>query len=440
MVYSGASLLSGLFAILMPATQGPTETVQAAFTALQHHDCPRLAALVDPGRLETFKQQQLAMLVSWAQKKDEIAAAERDGGEWSLASDDSVSAEAIAAVASIRVPTLTGSPTMAELATDSPSAFFIRLCSVVYGKGDRDDPVRDISGLQRQLIGQVLEGDTLAHVVYRRETRYVENEVLYSGLPGQPMVMSLRRPGQRWRLLLNDDIGWSPHFGILIPSRHRGDLGIGRIKRETSATPLPTLVVGMPPARRRPIEAVVAAFVAFERSDWDELSVLVHPERAVAFQREQIGSLVAWHQMAEVRAQTARDRVALMYSVNDSLSAEAIGPMADVKVPQFPGAPTIGELFADSPRAFFARWCAAAYRRDTSGAPSGVWSGKHRVILGEVIESDAVAHVLYRSGIPYGETWRVDRMPVWRWEDDWRLMLNEDIGSGLLMSALLEEP
>jgi hypothetical protein len=74
------------------------------------------------------------------------------------------------------------------------TTFFEVWCEAAYGSGSRGlGGVK--SGLQRRVLGEVFEDDSLAHVVYRSEALYAVE------------TMPLKWSG-RWLLMLNDDIGW----------------------------------------------------------------------------------------------------------------------------------------------------------------------------------------------------------------------------------------
>src|SRR5437879_3563874 len=53
--------------ICMAAQQGPTSTVQIAFSALEQHDWPTLATLVHPDALATLRQHSLAQIIVLAE-------------------------------------------------------------------------------------------------------------------------------------------------------------------------------------------------------------------------------------------------------------------------------------------------------------------------------------------------------------------------------------
>jgi hypothetical protein len=248
---------------------------------------------------------------------------------------------------------------------------------------------------------------------------------LKADLPGPVVVMPLRHADNKWRLLLNDDLGWLVDFmGIF----HR-DLG-PRIKRPeppARATPAPP----PPPrpervaARPDPAEVVQVAFAAFERRDWKALAALVHGDRLASFQRHQIAYLTAWTQSSEARAQAkgkGGSSFAMIYD-DDSFPPEAIAKVAGVRIAAFSPPQTIGDLAALSPPAFFEAWCQAAYGRMTRGVGS-VKAGLQRRVLGQVFEDDSLAHVVYRTEWKYA----VETMPLKWSEQRWQLLLNDDIG------------
>jgi len=65
-------------------------------------------------------------------------------------------------------------------------------------------------------------------------------------------------------------------------------------------------------------------------------------------------------------------------------------------------------------------WCQAAYGHESSGLKTGV----QRRVLGQVFESDTLAHVLYRA-----ERWYAVKVMSVRWSrDQWKILFNDDIG------------
>jgi len=112
-----------------------------------------------------------------------------------------------------------------------------------------------------------------------------------------------------------------------------------------------------------------------------------------------------------------------MYSFEDSLSPEVLAQVSDIEIPLISRHSRIGDLAGLSPQEFFQEWCRAAY--GTPGDNFGAWKGSfERETIGQVLEGDSLAHVLYGTPRRYAP----DRMPL-QWSDvGWRIMLNDDIG------------
>ncbi len=417
--------------LMLTAQTGPTETVRTAFSALKAHHWQQLAALIDPGSLENFKQSELRALAAFARQQDEIAAATREGRGYSLDIHNELRPGEIQQVASVRIRTLADSPTMATLAAESASDFFVRLSSEIYGSRAEKELTQDIAGLERQLIGEIIESDTLVHVVYRREYRHVEGDTLWSELPGSLKIASLTRVRSRWLLKLGDDIGWFADFSSLLRDRRWPS---PEFKRQTRITEAPSVSAGAPAARRNAIHAARDAFAAFENKDWVSLAARVHPKELSAFQRRQIAYLIAWERSKESRSQAMRAGTAFMLLYDDSLSDEELARAANVKMPMFGASTTIGELTHLSPAVFFMRWCETAY--GPKSGHFGTWrTDLTRQVIGEAIENAAVAHVLYRFAGESG----VELITLVREGDDWGIRFNSDIGFPVDLDMILHE-
>ena len=104
--------------------------------------------------------------------------------------EDSLSSDAIKKMYDLRVPGFPPSLPVGKLAALAPAEFFSKWCKVAYGlKGPKKD-------IQRNVLGQVFEGDSMAHVLYRADWWY------------SVKVMSLKWSHGGWKMLFNDDIGW----------------------------------------------------------------------------------------------------------------------------------------------------------------------------------------------------------------------------------------
>ncbi len=410
----------------------PTQALQSAFAALAHRDWPALAAVVHPTALESLRKESLGLMILVAEDRR----VGKQGGGYNPR--EVVIADHLARVGSEQVPQFPGQPTIGQLASLPVPEFFVRWCDAVYHADSAADPVRDVVGFQRHIFGEVTEGDSLAHVLYRRESRHVEMGELFVDLPGQVMIMPLKKVAGRWKLLLNDDIGWLVDLQLFPEPTFPAHELKWTTRVATALPPLPETPSAH--AQPGPAETVRSAFSAFEHHNWETLAALVDSERLVSFQREQLAYLVAWINSQAARTQSAHDSIGwIMLSYADSLSAEALAQFGGLKVAAFPGTPTIADLAQLSPAKFFSRWCDAAYEARPEGGPAGAKTQMRRYTIGEVRETDRLAHVLYRSD-QYTGVWPVDRMPLRRSASGWGLLLNDDIGWTLDFSWLLERP
>lgn len=403
----------------MIAQNSPTGTVRSAFEALARRDWRTLASLVDSQALASLRQDALGMLILTTEQR--LAGEKAEGG---YNPDEVVVADHLPRVGSERIKGFRREPTIRELASLPPSDFFIEWARTAYGDESQQDPMREVVDLYRRIIGELMENDDTAHVVYRREHRHVEDGEPKVVLPGRVMGMTVVRRGDKWRMRFNDDIGWSINFSHVV--FHERRFPVAKISVSPRVVP-PEL---SPPlhertsARPTPREVVESAFVAFEAQNWAALSNLVHPAVLRSFQQGQISYFVASIRSREARAEAKSEGVmAFMLSYEDSLSPEAIAEVAELEVPLVPHPRRIGELARLSPAEFFQEWCRAAYGTKSEGI--GGWKrGFDRRLIGQVFEGENLAHVLYRTPRLYA----ADRMPLQWSESGWRIMLNDDIG------------
>lgn len=172
-----------------------------------------------------------------------------------------------------------------------------------------------------------------------------------------------------------------------------------------------------------PSQSVQSAFSAFSDGDWRTFASLVHPDALAAFRTSQLGSTVGYTLVK--RDPTMRNRN-IAITPSEFISADAIQRAKDFRIAEFSGNPTIGELAALSPNDFLVRWCVAA-----TGNPDRPWRAFQHVrrhILGEILEGDTLAHVLYRQEVK--SVWLAGAlyvMPLKLFEGQWLLLLNDDV-------------
>jgi hypothetical protein len=176
----------------------PTQVVQAAFQAFSRGDWQTLGAMVHPDALAAFRTDQLGSAVGWTLVRRDPKTRHRN---IAITPSDFVTPDAIEKAKGLRLAEFPGEPTIGELAALSPRDFFVRWCEAAF-RNREHNPWPPMQGLGREVIGEIMEGDTLAHVLYRQQMKSV-------GLAGSLKVMSLKQVAGHWLILLNDDVIWN---------------------------------------------------------------------------------------------------------------------------------------------------------------------------------------------------------------------------------------
>ena len=175
----------------------PSDVARAFFDALRDGRWADAAALVHPDATVALRESCLAHLVAWAEHRDESRAApERDGMVVGYSSDGIVDSTRLARQAGTPLPAFDGRPTLGALAELEPAAFMATLlsasnpavCATMAGPFARPS---------RRVIGDVSEGEALAHVLYRAENV----GVAYTD-PHHVDVVHLSCVDQDWRVTL----------------------------------------------------------------------------------------------------------------------------------------------------------------------------------------------------------------------------------------------
>ncbi len=352
----------------MSVQPGPAQTLQSAFEAFGRRDWQSFADFADPKALDSLRQDKLGLTILMA---EQVKAGQDPSGGYNPR--DVIIADHLARVGTQRVPGFPSNPTVAELAALSPRDFFVRWCEAAYGSYTQADPVEEVPGLYRRILGSVAEDTGLAQVLYRREARVIYMGKLHVSLPGQLSVMPLRLIDNGWRLSFNDDLGRSYRFE---PFPRRDSLfPITPPQVSTRVVPRPPDPPSSERVSVRPDPAVVvrAAFAAFDRADWPALAETVHEHQLRTFRDRQIAYLAAWPSMRDARAQAKSRGVSMiMFSYDDSLPPDAIRQVADVRIPGFPESLPLGKLAELSPAQFFEKWCEVAYGRRNMGLKTNV--------------------------------------------------------------------
>jgi hypothetical protein len=175
-----------------PRGAAPAVVAQTFFDALEAQAWTMAASLVDSTVLAAYRLANLQALIGWARDGAKTFAANgQDNIRFNPAPDTTL----IARFDTVALPGLSREITLGELARLAPRDFLaLGLASqLANGRG----------GAQRHVIGTVLEGDSIAHVLFRAQGRFIG----MIGLPFDPAdlaldaeIARLRRSGGEWRL------------------------------------------------------------------------------------------------------------------------------------------------------------------------------------------------------------------------------------------------
>src|SRR5206468_4396012 len=133
----------------------------------------------------------------------------------------------------------------------------------------------------------------------------------------------------------------------------------------------------------------------------------------------QIAHLLAWAEHLATRHKTG----ATGFGSNAEIDSASLSRYGHVALDHVPGSPTIGELAAQPPAEFFARWVGIAhgFNRRRNQPPT-----TPRHILGTVAESEDLVHVVYR-GVGWVPVVQIQIMSVARIDGQWLLVQNSDV-------------
>jgi hypothetical protein len=183
------------------AAQGPDAVARAVFSAFERGDWATVAASIDSAAAKTFRESELALLASWLASREALQAAKKTGTTfYGYSSDGILKSEDIAKHGSTRIEAFLGKPTFGDLVRLEPQLFLRRWLESVHSE-PRDSTI----AIRRRIVGVVLEGDSLAHVLYRPEGPGIEYEHVWT-----TEILVLQRRNAAWKVLLpNQDLAWS---------------------------------------------------------------------------------------------------------------------------------------------------------------------------------------------------------------------------------------
>jgi hypothetical protein len=174
--------------------RSPSTAAAQFFAALNDHRSADAAAMVDSTDVEILRNAHLSMLIAGAKYRADQAHQRRDGsgGMSGYSSDGLIHPEMIARYGSSPIRGFGSATTLAEVAALDPREFLARALAASAAMLDSSGAEKP-AGVIRTVLGQVLEGDSVAHIVYRTSgagVRFTD--------PLHAELLRLRRHGGSW--------------------------------------------------------------------------------------------------------------------------------------------------------------------------------------------------------------------------------------------------
>lgn len=200
------------------AQEAPAATAAAFFAALERSEWRAAASHVDPRTHARHQRIEVSMLLNWAEQRERIRVLAREGGSYAIVASDTVDTAALRKYGSTPVRGYRETPTLAQLAALSPAEFMARYLET------GGELLRE----RRRIVGEVVENDSVAHVLYRSDDPHVQYED-----PFYVQVLNLRKSGGRWYVRLNIDLT----AGMELLRMHQDELLPGFPARGKQARP-----------------------------------------------------------------------------------------------------------------------------------------------------------------------------------------------------------
>ncbi len=197
-------MILALALLLLVATPGGSAVVMAQtspraaahdfLSAIESRRWREAAALVDPEQLAPYREETLAILVAWAQQRDEIRRRplRRSGALTALSTEGKLDPQALARVGDTPLPAIRGVRTLRDLAALPPADFLAHVLELADIRS-ADSPGDLVESSTHRILGAVNESDSVAHVLYRAE----DPRVRYDD-PYHVEVLATVRRGDRW--------------------------------------------------------------------------------------------------------------------------------------------------------------------------------------------------------------------------------------------------
>jgi len=182
------------------------------------------------------------------------------------------------------------------------------------------------------------------------------------------------------------------------------------------------------PASAEPSAIVRTAFLAYGARRWNEFAALVHPDALTEFRSQQL-TIAEMLEAHSTELNEARQR------------SKPDPGLGNPIVRLFAGVKTLAALRALSQQAFLARYLEVRSPKANPRDPDYQPPTATREIIGEVPETQDLAHVVYRvrTDSRYGRTESIEVIPVMRAASGWQLMLNRELSFSGSMTMMVND-
>jgi len=183
--------------------------------------------------------------------------------------------------------------------------------------------------------------------------------------------------------------------------------------------------------RADPTDVATDFFAALALQDWERAIHFAEPRSLAEFRDSQLALFTSWAEQRDA-SQRARESGRMhSWSSDGVLRPEDVERHGDVRFEAFPGAPTLRELAALPAATFAARHLAAGR----------IAPGAYRV-FGHVLESDDIAHVVYRAiyDALQDDQLQVAVLHLRRHDEQWQVLLRRELADGAFILFHLDEP
>jgi hypothetical protein len=180
----------------MNAQPTPSEVARSFFAAVEAHQWGAASAMLEPTSAAEVRDRALAVLIGWARQRKMVSASGERPGMMGFTVERTPDSTALAEVSGTALGLFADLPTLDALAALSPIEFAARYLELSQRSLSAEDrPTAEFRRVRYDVIGHVIEGDTLAHVLYRpSESDVTTDDPLAVG------ALRLHRVGPDWRV------------------------------------------------------------------------------------------------------------------------------------------------------------------------------------------------------------------------------------------------